>query len=195
MQDVAYGVNKIKFNSGDERKVANSILTMKYDHTIAYYHQFCSKTSFEPFSESTLWRILMGINPSQIKSLAGLDYITATEINGFSTLLKAAESIKTMDLAKDLETGKHYTKAKFLNKCNASSKLSTHSTSFALSDETDLALQQSHCASLSAECGDCHLLLSSLSEVDKQAAEHGNPDLFFFYYNETHYNTSHLNMK
>ena len=137
----------------------------------------------------------MGINPSQIKSLAGLDYITATEINGFSTLLKAAESIKTMDLAKDLETGKHYTKAKFLNKCNASSKLSTHSTSFALSDETNLALQQSHCASLSAECGDCHLLLSLLSEVDKQAAEHGNPDLFFFYYNETHYNTSHLNMK
>ena len=48
MQDVAYGVNKIKFNGGDEQKVANSILTMKYSHTIAYYRQFCSDTSFEP---------------------------------------------------------------------------------------------------------------------------------------------------
>ena len=65
IQDVAYGVSKIKFNSGDEQKVANSILTMKYRQTIAYYRQFCSDTSFEPFSESTLWRILRGINPSQ----------------------------------------------------------------------------------------------------------------------------------
>ena len=29
------------------------------------------------------------------------------------------------------------------------------------------------------KCGDCHLLISSLSEVDKQAAEHGNPDLVY----------------
>ena len=100
-------------------------------------------------------------------------------MNGFSTLVKAAESVKRMDLAKDLETGKRYLKAKFLNKCNASSTLPTHSTSFALSDESDLALQQPHCASLSEECGDCHLLLSSLSEIDKQDAEHGNPDLVY----------------
>ena len=65
IQDVAYGVNKIKFGDGDEQKVTNSILTMKYSHGIAYYHQFCSDTSFEPFSESTLWRIRRGINPSQ----------------------------------------------------------------------------------------------------------------------------------
>ena len=148
MQDVAYGVNKIKFNSGDEQKVANSILTMKYDHATAYYCQFCSDTTFKPFSESTLWRILRGINPSQRKSLAGLYYITATGLNGFSTLLKAAESVKRMDLAKDLETGKHYMKAKFLNKCNALSTLSTKSTSFSLSDESYLALQQPHYASL-----------------------------------------------
>ena len=141
MQDVAYGVNKIKFDSGGEQKVPNSILTMKYSHIITYYHQFCSDTSFEPFSESTLWRILRGINPSQRKSLAGLDDITPAGMNGFSTLVKAAEIIKRMDLAKDLETRKHYLKAKFLNKCNASSTLPTHSTSFAITDESDLALQ------------------------------------------------------
>ena len=84
-----------------------------------------------------------------------------------------------MDLAKDLETGKRYLKVKFLNKCNTSSTLSTHSTSFSLSEESDLALQQPHCALLSEECGDCHLLLSSLSEIVKQAAEHGNPDLVY----------------
>ena len=61
MQDVAYGVNKIKFDSGDKQKVVNNILTMKYSHTIAYYCQFWSDTSFELFSESTLWKILRGI--------------------------------------------------------------------------------------------------------------------------------------
>ena len=87
--------------------------------------------------------------------------ITAAGMNGFSTLVKAAESIKRMDLGKDLETD--YLKAKFLNKCNASSTFPTQSTSFALSHESDLALQQPHCASLSEEYGDCHNLLSSLS--------------------------------
>ena len=98
-----------------------------------------------------------GTNPSQRKSLAGLDDITAAGMNGFSTLVKAAERIKRMDLAKDLETGKRYLKAKFLAMLHLHF-LYTSSTSFALSDESDLALQQSHCASLSEECGDCHLL-------------------------------------
>ena len=100
-------------------------------------------------------------------------------MNGFPTLVKAAESVRIMDLVKDLETGKRYLKAKFFNQCNASSTPPTHSTSFALSDESDLALQQSHCASLFEQYGDCHLLLSSLSEIDKQATKHGNPDLVY----------------
>ena len=133
MQDVAYGVNKIEFERGDEQKVANSILTMKYSHTIACYRQFCSDTSFEPFSESTLWRILTGINPSQRKGLASLDDITAAGMNGFSTPVKAAERIKRMDLAKDLETGKRYLKAKFLAMLHLQF-LYTSSTSFSLSD-------------------------------------------------------------
>ena len=37
LQDVAYGVNKIKFDCGEKQIVANVILTMKYSHTISYY--------------------------------------------------------------------------------------------------------------------------------------------------------------
>ena len=37
LQDVAYGVNKIKFDLGEQQKVPNAILTMKYCHTIAFY--------------------------------------------------------------------------------------------------------------------------------------------------------------
>ena len=37
LQDVAYGINKIKFDNGEEQKVANAILTMRYSHTITYY--------------------------------------------------------------------------------------------------------------------------------------------------------------
>ena len=37
LQDVACGVNKTKFDSGEQQKVTNAILTMKYSHTIAFY--------------------------------------------------------------------------------------------------------------------------------------------------------------
>ena len=36
LQDVACGVNKTKFDSGEQQKVTNAILTMKYSHTIAF---------------------------------------------------------------------------------------------------------------------------------------------------------------
>ena len=44
--DVAYGVNKIKFDSGEKQKVANATLTMKYSHTISYHKQVCREILF-----------------------------------------------------------------------------------------------------------------------------------------------------
>ena len=42
LQYVAYGVTKIKYDSGEERKVANAVLTTKYSHAISFYLQSCS---------------------------------------------------------------------------------------------------------------------------------------------------------
>ena len=147
MQDVAYGVNKINFDSGDEQKVANSILTMKYSYTTAYYRQFFSDTSFEPISESTLWKKTVRNKSITKKKPSWLRWYNCSWDEWIlHTQHSTAESVKRMDLAKNMETGKPSLKAKFLNKCNASSTLPTHSTSFGLSDVSDLALQEPHCA-------------------------------------------------
>ena len=45
LQDVAFGVNKIKCDDGEEQKVANAILMMKYSHTTSFYKEICQETS------------------------------------------------------------------------------------------------------------------------------------------------------
>ena len=58
LQDVAYGVNKIKFDSGEQQKVANAILTMKYCQLIAFYKEICQEINYSPMSDTSLWRVL-----------------------------------------------------------------------------------------------------------------------------------------
>ena len=69
LQDVAYGVSSVKYDSGEVQKVANAILTTKYSHTIAFYKEICRESQYTPLSDSSLWRILHAIKPSQRKSL------------------------------------------------------------------------------------------------------------------------------
>ena len=39
LQDVAYNVTKLNYNSGDEQTIPHVILKSKYIHTIAFYQQ------------------------------------------------------------------------------------------------------------------------------------------------------------
>ena len=41
LQDVAYGVTKVNFDSGEEQKVAHAVLTAKVSHTIVFYQESC----------------------------------------------------------------------------------------------------------------------------------------------------------
>ena len=58
LQDVAYGVTTVNYESGYEEKIAHAVLTTKYSHTIALYQNFCITCQYQPLSESSLWRIL-----------------------------------------------------------------------------------------------------------------------------------------
>ena len=91
LQDVAYGVTNIKFDSGEQKEIAHAILTAKFSHPIAFYQQLCLETNYEPLSVSSLWRIVHAIKPSQQKSFSGLDDITAAAMNGFSFLQHIAQ--------------------------------------------------------------------------------------------------------
>ena len=92
MQDVAYGVTNINYDSGDTQSVPHAILQCKYSHAIDYYLTSCEDRNVEPLSETTCWRILRAIKPSQ-KRLACLDDITAEGMNGFEFLKDTVKNI------------------------------------------------------------------------------------------------------
>ena len=79
--DVAYGTSVLKYTDGEKQVVPHAILVARFKHVITYYQKYCDE-SFQPLSEPTLYRILNELNPSQRKSLAGLDDTTADGLNG-----------------------------------------------------------------------------------------------------------------
>ena len=178
LQDVAYGVNKIKFDNGDEQKVANSILTMKYSHTTEFYKEICRETDYVPMADTSLWRILHGINPSQGKALAGLDDVRAAGMNGFKVLADIADQKKCKDISKSLEKGKHYLKSNYPVSCSEVSTLRSHSTQFALCFEDDADLNQTYSqVNEEEDCVDCVDLLSTLNQICDLVNQSNDGDL------------------
>ena len=68
LQYVAYSTTKIKFESGEEQRIANAIITSKFSHMIAFYKKYCDSIHYQLLYNSSLWSILNGIGPSQRKS-------------------------------------------------------------------------------------------------------------------------------
>ena len=120
MQDVAYNITKLKFDSGGTKAIPRAVPTAKYSHVIASYIQRCSESQFKALSEITLFRQLQHLKPSQGHSLAGLDDITADGMNGFSVLEKVVNLyLKDKNLVDLLEKGKRYLKIQYPVNCNA----------------------------------------------------------------------------
>ncbi|XP_065675294.1 uncharacterized protein LOC136091546 [Hydra vulgaris] len=178
LQNVAYGVNKIKFDNGEEKKVANAILMMKFSHTITFYKEVCQETNYLPMSDTSLWRILRGIKPSQRKALAGLDDVTAAGMDGFQTLIAIFEKWKYKNITKFLEKGKKYLKSNYPFKCSESFTLHSHSTSFALSD-IDPDLNQPFIAAENEQCFDVANLISAINQVRELVIESKDEDLLY----------------
>ena len=163
LQDVAYGINKIKFDSGKQQKVANAILTMKYSHNIAFYKDICQEINYSPMSDTSLWRVLHGINPSQRKALAGLDDFTAAGMNDFQVLLGIAEKWKYQDIAKPLHKGKRYLKSNYPAKCTI--------------DTADSDLSQPSQVIHDEDCADFAELISAINQVCDLVLESKDEDL------------------
>ena len=80
LQDMAYGIHNIKFDSGLKLKVANTVLTTKYTHAVTLHLKSC--TDYKPLSTSTLFRILRAVKASQRKSLG--KYLYAFIVTNFA---------------------------------------------------------------------------------------------------------------
>ena len=108
LEDVAYSVTKLKYDSGDEQAIPHMILKSKYSHTIAFYEQSCFESPYISLSESTLWRILRTIKASHRTSLAGSDDKAAMCMNGFDTLKQISERLQRKYIVASLEKSKQY---------------------------------------------------------------------------------------
>ena len=170
IQDTAFGSRKLKFDSGEVQEIPRAILTCKFSHLIGSYLDACERTDFEPVSPSTLWRILRNIKPSQQKSLAGLDDILATAMNGFDVLKKIAKELspETDLLEKQLEKGKRYLKTQYPSHCTTSSTIKTHNINFALSDTINPKLVAPYDVN-DDTCVDCIQLWKAVNKVNELA--------------------------
>ena len=150
IQDVAYGTTNIKFDSGDVQSIPHAILQTRFSHTIDFYIDSCKDMNFSPLSRTTLYKILKAINPSQRRSLAGLDDVTAEAMNGFDFLQKTAKELKfDKSLSNNLEKAKRYLKTNYQGHCSTESPIKTHNTAFALSfpkEEPSLQVNDDVCS-------------------------------------------------
>ena len=165
LQDVAYGTTKVKFQSGEEQCIAHAVITSKFSHTVVFYKQYWDSAKYSPLSDSSLWRILHGINPSQQKCLAGLDDVTAAAMTGFETLKNPSGFFKRTDLEDALEKSKQYLKTQYQLNCNDTTPISLHNIAFALSDPSDESLQMPSQVDPGEVCKDCNNLLMAIEEV------------------------------
>ena len=176
LQDVAYGVSKIKYDSGDTQTVPHTVLTTKYSHTIQLYLDLCKEVNYIPVSESTLWRILKALKPSQRRSLAGLDDITAAGMNGFSFLDKTVKDISGNNcaLVSKLEKGKRYLKLSYQLHCSESTNIASHNPNFALTPTSENSIFVSD-----EMCQDCYDLFSVIQDINELCVQKGNAELIY----------------
>ena len=125
---------KSKYTTGETQIIPHAVLmAARYKHVITYYIEFCEKNLVNQLSESTLHQTSKDLKPSQKKSLARLDDITAEGLNGLAfrkTLWQYMGRNKSV-LAK-LKQGKDYMKNGYQEHCNEHSSCSSHCITSAL---------------------------------------------------------------
>ena len=135
-----------------------------------------------PLSDSSLWRILKEIKPSQQCSLAGLDDVACDGTNGVTILqqivkktnLSSNDKIETVN---DLEKAKRYLKIGYLQHCNKKSSVATHCTLCALFNPQDKHFQLEPCENHNNKCKDCFELINMLENISSAVSDLENSQL------------------
>ena len=135
---------------------------------ITYYQKFCDE-SFEPLSEHTLYRILNELNPSQQKSLAGLDNTTADGLNGLKSLENVIVNFlgQKQMLLTCLEHSKRYLKLVYPQNGAFRLPITLHFTGFVRSQSNDPNLvKHRQCSDWNqSTCEDCLNLYQLIGAV------------------------------
>ena len=140
--------------------------------------QSCKEINYSPLSESTIYRILKELKPSQRHSLVGLDDITADGINGFMVLKKAASlHCNQRDVLDSLEQGKRYLKMQYLIQCDGEkSEYATHNPGYVTNE--NLISDNMKCVN-DAVCVECFDLLKTIQTVQEKIQTTADNDIIY----------------
>ena len=124
LQDVAFGTNKLKLNSGVTLPIPAVVRTMTTTKIIHLYQQECKQVGKEPLNDRTCFRIMQVCSASKQKSLQGLNNTSTAGIEAFEKLETLVETLATngagatrgRETAQRLWARKKY--LKFAYKCN-----------------------------------------------------------------------------
>lgn len=169
IQDVAYGVTNLKFDSGERQVVPRVVLTALRSHTIASYLEFCKDVQYESLHRSSLWKILDVIKPSQRHCLAGLDNTMANGLEGFEEMNELLKSILDGDTLKharkQLEESKRYLKIGYATHCRFDATCASHCTSHSLSNPKDECFQVECTVPHSSTCDQCDNIMETIDFI------------------------------
>lgn len=121
IQDLPFGQRHLRLSNGRILETPNVIRSMIPQRIVDQYGQYCSETSFTPFSASTMLRILSSCTATTRKSLQGLDYFAAEGAKAFDDLMSIVEKLGDQGLDRpwverceqSLKAGKQYLKSDF----------------------------------------------------------------------------------
>ena len=170
LQDVAYGVNKIKLENNSRLVVPNVVRLANNASIVFEYKKMCEEENIKPLCDSTCYKILKACPASYRKCLQGLDNVMAEGLACFSKLEEVVLKLmctdaKKKELCEKLNCCLNYIKFRFRNNLSTNSKSYDHCCNFALSDEgssNNLKCDHSHVR----DCNDCLLLDITLRDIE-----------------------------
>ncbi|KXJ11458.1 hypothetical protein AC249_AIPGENE89 [Exaiptasia diaphana] len=191
--DLPFGQRYLQLSNGKVLETPNVIRSMVPQRIVAQYRQYCTEQSFEPFSESTMLRVLSSCSATVRKSLQGLDYITAEGAKAVDDLISIVEKIGDLGgrdrkwvqaHADALKRGKYYLKTDFKVHVTDESSVPDHCRVYSLSDPKDQQLSLDCNHRHEDKCSSCEELKATLTEIQEsientQLTEEEHDNLIF----------------
>lgn len=94
VQDLPFGQKYLTLSTGEVLETPNVIRSMISERIVQQYSQYCEEIGEQPFSRSTMLKILTECSATSRKSLQGIDYIAADGAKGFDSLMQICKQLE-----------------------------------------------------------------------------------------------------
>jgi hypothetical protein len=166
-----FGTTMLKNNDKSIYIAPKAQLTGFPKHAIMHYLESCKLTGFQPLSDSSLWRIIHLLNPSQRKQMSELDNFVADGINAIETMVEIIEKVASIDekthLTRSFKKVEEYLKIKYSGHCVTESNCASHCIKHSLSSERQPQFSNKCSIPHSTVCEDCENVFDSLENLEK----------------------------